>query len=722
MKRITVALALLAVAGFALSQNASAQAPGLLYTPAPNQVGTEIVMGASDTPGVAEGTIAISEDPGAPGDGGGTPASLTTVFCTIGGDANIEFASIPSFSFQGTVGGGPSVDLSCTQDATLITSATINCFEKRGGVSQPQKEWDVQCPATGAVAAPELEASPVPGTVLQMSSTQPSNGTAAFTITNSGSANLSVTSVTGLSLPFSVSPPNATITPGLAQQFTVTCNGTNAGVFFGALSVNSNDSDEGAVGYQVDCTVNAVAGKEYESAPPPPGPIDLANSAGAPETTATITVTNAGNGTLNLSNLSALSPPLSRSIGSTTLVAGASTGIVIGCQSAGAASSSQSLTFNTDDPDDGEGLISFTVNCNVTAGTAPEFASSPGSPGPVAVNTSTGVLGQAQVFVQNVGTAALTVSLGTAPTAPVAVTGLPLNLPPGSPATAILVNCQSAGAGAFARSFSLNTNDASESSVPFNVNCNVVSGAAPEFDSTPVAPGPLTITTNQSVVGSATVTVRNLGNATLTLNPIGVSSGTFSTLPAAPINVGPGNQTNLSVRCFNATPGDYTGTVTLTTNDSNEGSVPFTVNCRVNVVAPEYDSSPRAGSTFAFYAKPTEVVQVVVRISNLGNAALTYSLSGLSGAISSSPAIGGPYNLGAGASQNIFVSCNGALLAGNVIQNLSVTHNDSGESPALYRIDCRQDIRLDAVPLLRSLLNTPMLTDDATLLLENGFE
>jgi hypothetical protein len=116
------------------------------------------------------------------------------------------------------------------------------------------------------------------------------------------------------------------------------------------------------------------------------------------------------------------------------------------------------------------------------------------------------------------------------------------------------------------------------------------------------------------------------------------------------------------------------------------------------------------------------VIQVVVRITNSGNAPLTYSLSGLSGALSSSPAIGGPYNLNAGLSQNIIVSCNGALLLGNVVQNLSITHNDTGESPALYRIDCRPDIRLSALPLLRTVLGAPIATEPATLLLDNGFE
>jgi hypothetical protein len=146
------------------------------------------------------------------------------------------------------------------------------------------------------------------------------------------------------------------------------------------------------------------------------------------------------------------------------------------------------------------------------------------------------------------------------------------------------------------------------------------------------------------------------------------------------------------------------------------------VNCRVNLVAPEYSSTPAAGSTFVFYVQATQVVSVVVRIANVGNSTLTYSLSGLSGALSSAPAIGGPYNLAPNASQNIVVSCDGAAFGSQIVQNLSITHNDTGESPALYRIDCRKDIRLDADSVLRALLGTPLLTDDAILLLQNGFE
>src|SRR5690242_16628125 len=153
MKRIVFALACSSLALVALPQRVLAAAPGLLYNPAPNQPGVELVLGASVTPGTAEGSIDISEDTvNAPGDGGDTPASLTTVFCTLGGDSNIEFSSIPSFSFQGNVTGAPSIDISCTQDATLITTASVSCFEKRGGISQPQKDFDIQCPATGTAA------------------------------------------------------------------------------------------------------------------------------------------------------------------------------------------------------------------------------------------------------------------------------------------------------------------------------------------------------------------------------------------------------------------------------------------------------------------------------------------------------------------------------------------------------------------------------------------
>jgi hypothetical protein len=716
-----LAIALLGIAAASASSSASAVAPGILFTPPGNQPGPDVVLVASGEPGQAIASIELSEDPAFPGDGGPNPDSQTTMFCTIGGDANIQFSATPSFSFQGHITGSPSVDLSCEQDATLITTAIVGCFEKRAGVAQPDRIFDVQCPATGAAAAPELDASPVPGSTLAMTSTSPANATQSFTISNTGSANLNVSSITGLAAPFSVAPPNANIAAGNAQLFTVTCNGAAGGVFFDALTVNTNDADEPTVNYQVDCTINTVAGQEYDSVPLPPGPVDLANTVGAPPTTTNITITNVGSGTLTISNLSALSPPLTRSIGNTSLTAGASTDITIGCSSAGATSSSQSLSFNTNDAN--EGSIAFTVNCNVTAGTAPEFSSSPGTPGPIAINTASGVNGSAQLFVENVGSANLTVSLGAIPTnPPFTVTGLPLNIAPGAPSSIVTVNCNNATPGVFASSFSLSTNDANEGVVPFNVSCNVVAGAAPEFDPVPLPPGPLTITTNQGAVGTANITLRNSGTANLIVSANASPPATFSTLPNPIPAIAPGAQPNLSVRCLNNTPGDYAGTVTLTTNDANEGNVVWNVNCRVNLVAPEFSSTPAAGSTFVFYVQSTQIISVIVRITNLGNATLTYSLSGLSGALTSVPAIGGPYNLAPNASQNIVVSCDGAAFGSQVVQILSVTHNDTGESPANYRIDCRKDIRLDADSVLRAVLGTPLLTDDSVLLLQNGFE
>nr|MBP8177373.1 hypothetical protein [Xanthomonadales bacterium] len=176
-----------------------------------------------------------------------------------------------------------------------------------------------------------------------------------------------------------------------------------------------------------------------------------------------------------------------------------------------------------------------------------------------------------------------------------------------------------------------------------------------------------------------------------------------------------------SVRCLNATAGNYAGTVTFTSNDPNEGSVLYNVNCRVNVVAPEYDSSPRAGTTFAFYTDVGVPYVNTVRVRNLGNATLNYSLAGLSGIFSSNPAIGGPYTILPGAFRDIAVTCSGLTLT-TVTQTLGITHNDTGESPANYRFTCSPDIRLNAAPVLRALIGSPLVSEPGDLLFWDSFE
>lgn len=583
---------------------------------------------------------------------------------------------------------------------------------------EPTVSYSLNCTIGGA----EVDATPPPGTPIALATTQGVPATPAIIqLANPGTATLTLGAASGLSGSLGASLGSNSVAPGDFTNLTVTCDGSAAaGPLNLQVATNDPDGGESVLGWPVTCDLAQATSPEFDPNLAPPGPVNLATTTGVSAAPVVITIQNNGNATLNLTGLSVLNAPLSRTLSSASIAAGGSATLTINCSSAGATNSNQQLTFNTNDPDDGEAFISYSVGCTVTAAAAPEFGSIPAAPGPITVNTAQSTNGSANLLLQNVGTAALNLSVNTQPGAPFSNVTVPASLAAAS-SQLLSVTCNSASAGTFNRTLILNTNDSSEGTVSYNLTCNVVA-PTPEFNGVPAVPGPLSIVTDQNVQGSASITVQNLGSGNLTLNPIVVAPApTFSISPVAPQTVAAAASRLFSVRCLNATAGDYAGTVTFTTNDANEGTVVYNVNCRVNVVAPEFSASIRPGSVFSFYTPPAVPYANTIRISNVGNATLNYSLSGLSGVFSSNPAIGGPYTLAAGAFKDLVVTCSGLNLT-TVAQIFSITHNDVGESPAQYGFVCTPDIRLSAAPVLRALIGSPLVSEPGDLLFVDSFE
>jgi hypothetical protein len=641
------------------------------------------------------------------------------------GTGNLGSLSISGLSVPFSVNPNPGADLgpgsriytvSCdgANEGNFIGALNFNSND----ADEPSVSYNLNCTIAGA----EVDATPVQGTPIALVTTLGVPATpGVIQIANPGTATLTLGAPSGLSGSLSAVLGSGSVGAGDLTTLTVNCNGS-AAAGPQNLSITTNDSDggEGSLSWPVTCDIASANAPEFDPSIPPPGPINLATTSGVAAAPVVVTIQNNGNATLNITGLSTFTAPLTRTLSSTSIAAGNSATLTFGCSSAGATTDNEVLTFSTNDPDDGEAFVSYNVGCTVSAGAAPEFASTPAAPGPITINTTQGVAGNVNLVLQNVGTAALSLSVNTQPTAPFSAVTVPANLAAPSSQN-VSIGCNSASAGTFNRTLILNTNDASEGTVSYNLTCNVVAPTA-EFNGLPAAPGPLSIVTDQNLQGSASLTVQNLGNASLSLNPIVVAPApTFSLSPVAPQTVTAAGSRLFSVRCLNAVAGNYAGTVTFTSNDPNEGSVLYNVNCRVNVVAPEFDSAPRAGTTFSFYTDVGVPYVNTVRVRNLGNASLTYSLSGLSGIFSSNPAIGGPYTILAGAFRDIAVTCSGLTLT-TVTQNLSITHNDTNESPATYRFTCSPDIRLNALPVLRALIGSPLVSEPGDLLFWDSFE
>jgi hypothetical protein len=91
------------------------------------------------------------------------------------------------------------------------------------------------------------------------------------------------------------------------------------------------------------------------------------------------------------------------------------------------------------------------------------------------------------------------------------------------------------------------------------------------------------VTTTVGTPQTRTFTINNTGTAPLTLGAVTVPAGfTIVTPPAA--SVAAGGSTTVVVRLDASVAGNYSGTLTFTTNDSDENPFNFTISGNVNPV------------------------------------------------------------------------------------------------------------------------------------------
>ena len=644
------------------------------------------------------------------GGSGGQPADQTSLICSIAGDPAITNQTGALF-FTGDITPAQSMNLQCTPGSQTLF-AVLSCNQKKAGVLTGTFVWDVACPVAGQ---PEYVSSPAAGTTLTLAADTPANATATLTVSNTGAAMLNVTGTPGLAAPLSIAPATAMIGPGQSQPFTITCDGATPGTYLGNFTVQTNDADEASNAYGVDCTIRSA---EFDGQPPPPGPIALATTQGS-SVGAAIQVTNTGNAALVLGPLTGLSGRLSATqVPPGPIAAGGGIATIsIGCDASVAGTSSQTLTFTTNDNDDGEGSIAYGVSCTVNAAPAPEFTSTPAAPGPFNLTTGQGTNVSAPLAISNVGNAPMNVTLQTPPAAPVSVTGVPgAPVGPGNGAS-LTVACDATNAGTFVRSFTLGTTDADEQLVTYNVTCNVGAPPPPEFDSVPASPGPLAISTFQGTNATAMLRLRNTGSTPLQITGFSALPAPFSLAPSVPATIPPGQSLDHTLTCSAAMTGFFTATLNVSTNDSNEGTVPFDLQCRVQPNAPELATAPVSGSSLAISTVAGEPSSAFIFFSNLGSQPLTLNVTPPLPPLTTSFASA---TLAPGENRALRVTCRSTDRV-STFQNIVVTNNDGDENPVNYLVTC--NVAANARSSFRLLLTSGAFTNrKSSIILRDSFE
>ncbi|HET7845073.1 MAG TPA: choice-of-anchor D domain-containing protein, partial [Xanthomonadales bacterium] len=488
-------------------------------------------------------------------------------------------------------GGNQSFTITCNPASASTTNQTLS-FDTNDADEDPVT-FPVQCVGT-SVAAPEYVSTPADGATISITSNVGNPSTSVLNIANSGNATLTGT-LSGLSGVLGISSGALNLAGGANQNYTITCTPAAATTVVQTLTVTSNDADEGTNTYTVQCTGSNAPAPEFSSNPVGGSTIAITTNVGA-SATDTVVVSNTGTATLNVTATIGGSPVFAVApTGAQTVAAGGNRTFTITCAPTVVGTQTQTLTLATNDSD--EGTVTYSVNCT---GRAPEFSSVPPAPGPIQLTGTAGPTDPtATITITNTGSANLVIASATG------LNGdLSLQSPPAFPATiapgnnlVLTIRCDAGNQDTDSDVLSLDTNDADEDPVTYDVNCDIGPAGAEDYFSTPAANGTLSITTGVGSPGTATLTIQNVGGA-----PLSITSGTYTAgagttaeISASAIATGPlaaGASTTVTFTCQSAATGSFTGTYAVVHSDGPESPANYTINCTVANLAPDYGSSP----------------------------------------------------------------------------------------------------------------------------------
>jgi hypothetical protein len=298
----------------------------------------------------------------------------------------------------------------------------------------------------------------------------------------------------------------------------------------------------------------------------------------------------------------------------------------------------------------------------------------------------------------NLGNQALTVSLSTTNPAYSVVTAPPSSIARGGEAT-FRLRLLSAATGTITGQLRITNNDPNDNPYNVNLTASVSAAPTPQIQVTDNGNGGATVikgstvnlgTTTPNTVVTRTFTVRNTGNASLSItNPSTFLSGTgfsISSFPSSSVGSG-GGTTTFTVRFQAATSTSYVGTVSLSNNDLDDN--PFFFNLaitvgsapvpRIRVVNNTTGQTIVPGSTTISFGSPAPNVSVThsFTIFNDGGGTLTLSnptsfVSGTGFTLSSTPAS----SLLGGGNTNFSIRFQGGT-AGAYSGSASLLHNDA---------------------------------------------
>ncbi len=426
-----------------------------------------------------------------------------------------------------------------------------------------------------------------------------------FTIQNTGTASLTISSITSDNAKYVVSGAPTSVGAASSATFTVTYTPTVAGTDNATITVNNDDSDEAVYDFaitgvgvavpEINLQGNSVSIADGDTSPGTADHTDFGNVILGNNLARVFTIQNTGTASLSISSITTGNVKYVVSGVPTSVGAAGSATFTVTYTPNIAGTDNATITVNNDDSDEavydfaitGVGVAVPEINLQGNSVSIADGDTSPGT----ADHTDFGnvILGNslARVFtIQNTGTASLSISSITTGNAKFVVSGAPTSVGTASSA-AFTVTYTPTVAGTDNATITVNNNDSDEGVYDFaiqgtgvgvpeiNIQGNGVSIA--DGDTSPTA-------TDHSDFGNINLgsslarsfTIQNLGTATLSISSITSDNATF-VISGTPGSVDPSSSATFTVTYTPTADETNSATIVVNNDDSDEGTYDFTV-------------------------------------------------------------------------------------------------------------------------------------------------
>ncbi len=463
---------------------------------------------------------------------------------------------------------------------------------------------------------PGYGSNPGPGSALaSIATTVNVLGTTTFSVSETGNAQLNVTSVSITGGPeLSIAPGSFQIPDGGAPvTVTVSCQSSSSGTFNGTVTVQHNAPGSPAQ-YTVQCTVDPAPAPGYGSVPGPGQSLLPITTTTGVTGSSSFLVQETGNATLNVTSV-AMSPgdPAQLAVlpGSFSIPdGGVPVTVTVTCTSpsTGTFNGTVQVAHNA-----AGSPATYPVSCTVNNAPAPGYGSSPAPGQTLPINTVTNATGNTTLTVSETGNAQLNVTsvallAGSAPE--LSVSQPPFSIPDGGAPVDVTVSCLSASTGTFNGTLRVQHN-AAGSPADYPVTCNVGPASAPGYGSNPAPGTPLAaVSTIPGTPATRTFTVSETGNATLVVSSVTVSGGPALTVGPGSFSIPDGSPAvTVTVQCQSASVGVYSGTVTVTHNAAGSPAT-YPVSCTVHPAGTHGDLNQDGTPDLVYRSQTTGAMSV----------------------------------------------------------------------------------------------------------------